>query len=95
MCMFSGKCSMLVLVIVGVIVMLGFMVMLEVCVEGFIDDLILIGGIYYWQCECDCKMLLMVINIKLIFFILSGMLILIFSLVMLLICLVLILLCLW
>lgn len=55
MCMFSGKCSMLVLVIVGVIVMLGFMVMLEVCVEGFIDDLILIGGIYYWQCERDCK----------------------------------------
>lgn len=55
MCMFSGKCSMLVLVIVVVIVMLGWVVVLQVSVVGFIDDLILIGGIYYWQCECDCK----------------------------------------
>lgn len=52
---FSGKRSTLALVIVGVIVMSGFMVMSEVRVEGFIDDLILIGGIYYWQRERDRK----------------------------------------
>lgn len=48
MVMYGVKCKILVFVVVGVLLGMGFMVVLEVKVEGFVDDLLLMGGIYYW-----------------------------------------------